>query len=143
MDTEPRLNLDEIQRLIYIDRFIGPIEPIKDARLAAALLFHRYKDRTIRTLFADDKQPYILVTTWRDFSPSSISRQILVSEEVFEQLKTERVIQKDANSWQQWRLSGMGARLVIKQWVYSNSITDILKAGAIIDLGAGEISWTH
>ncbi len=130
------MTFDGVWKYLHPDpKFVGPRQPVSDYRFAAALLFMRYNDHSIRMLKNNRYSwPTIEVYWYRDFSGCVGSAKVQVTKEVVQQLISEGIIEGTARlgytDREELQLSSRGKLLVLDEWVRGEvSITDYLKAG--------------
>jgi hypothetical protein len=131
-------------------RFIGPKLPVESWRLAAALLFERYNDRSFRILKTNKEYhvyqcPCIEISWYADFSGCIGYVKILVSDEVVEKLIADSIVTNYSTriygDYNSLGLSSYGKKLVVTDIIKDQSFSDVFKAGAKYDLTDGTIKW--
>lgn len=141
----PPITFAEAWTHLFPDRhFVGPLPPISDHRLAAALLFIRWNDRTGRVLEHEPRKYSHIVVTWYGERGACHQESLPVTPEVVKFLCDNGMV----SGTPQWGytdntrllLNAYGKKTVVG-WMADAGFYDYMSADAVLDTEEGRIRW--
>lgn len=137
---------DDLHKMVFMGKYHeGPFNLVRDYCIAAGLLMERYNDGSIRWINASREQPTIEIEWYYNRGGLADEVSVPLSNEALTELKrlglvsgTPRMGYTDTS---RLVLNDRGKRTVIEEFINGGGITDLLAAGASIDMRCGDVYW--